>query len=88
MILSAEDFISFKELDTRWGAPEGTAFRTFKRALPELRENLDFMRLDAIQNRDQIQRLRLAGRIYTSSVHVVLLSETGLHKLTRPWIPS
>lgn len=77
-------FISFKELDARWGTPKGTAFRAFKRALTGLRETHDFIRLDAVRDRDEIQRLRAAGRIYAGSVHVVLLSETAVPKLTRP----
>ncbi|HKT32066.1 MAG TPA: hypothetical protein VJS89_06200 [Gammaproteobacteria bacterium] len=77
-------FISFKELDARWATPKGTAFRAFKRALTGLRETDDFIRLDAVRDRDEIQRLRAAGRIYAGSVHVVLLSETAVPKLTRP----
>src|SRR5574340_266784 len=51
-------FISFKELDARWATPKGTAFRAFKRALTGLRETDDFIRLDALRDRDEIQRLR------------------------------
>lgn len=81
MTLSAANCISLKELDSRWAARKGTAFRAFKRALSQLQESRDFIRLDAVANRDEIQQLRSADRIYASSVHVVLLSETGLRKL-------
>ncbi|MBU6510632.1 MAG: hypothetical protein KGL98_11300 [Gammaproteobacteria bacterium] len=81
---STEGFTSFKELDRRWAAIKGSAFRAFKRALPGLQEGRDFLRLDAVADRDAIQRLRRAGRIYNGSVHVVLLSDSGLQKLTRP----
>lgn len=64
--------------------PKGSAFRAFKRVLPQLQESRDFIRLDAVQNRDEIQRLRTAGRIYVGSVHVVLLSASGVRKLTPP----
>ncbi|MBU6469388.1 MAG: hypothetical protein KGL00_03130 [Gammaproteobacteria bacterium] len=84
MRLSTADFLSFKELDARWAVPKGTAFRAFKRALPALQETADFIRLDAVRDQDEIQRLRAAGRIYASSVHVVLLSKTAVPKLTRP----
>lgn len=77
-------FTSFKELDSAWAMPKGSAFRAFKRALPQLQASRDFIRLDAVHDRDEVQRLRAAGRIYASSVHVVLLSATGLSKLTRP----
>ena len=84
MSLSTAGFISFKELDARWATPKGTAFRAFKHALPALRETHDFIRLDAVRDRDEIQHLRAAGRIYAGSVHVVLLSETAVPKLARP----
>ena len=81
---STDGFTSFKELDSRWAANKGSAFRAFKRALPRLQEGRDFLRLDAVADREAIQRLRSAGRVYSGSVHVVLLSDSGLQKLTRP----
>jgi len=77
-------FTSLKELDSAWAMPKGSAFRAFKHALPQLQESRDFIRLDATHDHDEIQRLRAAGRIYAGSVHVVMLSESGLRKLTRP----
>ena len=64
--------------------PKGSAFRAFKRALPQLQESRDFIRLDAARDQVEIEKLRATGRIYSSSVHVVLLSDTGLNKLARP----
>ena len=84
MKLGARRFISFKELDEIWAAPKGTAFRAFKRSLPQLIETRDFVRLDAMQDPAKIERLRAAGRIYAGSVHVVLLSESGIRKLVQP----
>jgi hypothetical protein len=81
---AADRFTSLKELDNAWATPKGSAFRAFKRTLPQLHEPEDFIRLDATRDRDEIQRLRAAGRIYAGSVHVVLLSAAGLSKLTRP----
>ncbi|MGB9430403.1 MAG: hypothetical protein WCC11_11120 [Gammaproteobacteria bacterium] len=75
---------SFKELDRLWAAPKGTAFRAFKRALPSLTEDRDFVRLDGMRDHIEIETLRAAGRIYPSSVHVVLLSATGVTRLRRP----
>jgi hypothetical protein len=81
---AAEYPTSFRQLDSLWAAPKGTAFRAFKRALPCLTENRDFMRLDAVRDHAEIESLRAAGRIYSGSVHVVLLSSAGAGRLRRP----
>jgi len=81
---AAECSTSFRELDKLWAAPKGTAFRAFKRALPLLNEDRDFVRLNAMRDHTEIETLRAAGRIYASSVHVVLLSAAGVTRLRRP----
>ena len=78
---NGHSLITFLELDRRWQARKGTAFRAFKRALPDLREGIDFIYLHAHRQADEIAALRVAGRIYASSVNVVLLSATGIAKL-------
>ncbi|MGA9852516.1 MAG: hypothetical protein WBR15_06235 [Gammaproteobacteria bacterium] len=80
----AEALTSLKELDKAWIVPKGTAFRTFKQALPALVENRDFIRLDAMRHHTEIENLRAAGRIYAGSANVVLLFKTGVNKLARP----
>lgn len=80
----AETLTSFKELDRLWAAPKGTAFLAFKHSLPILVEQQDYFHLDAVQQHTQIEALRTAGRIYLSSVNVVLLSKTGISKLPQP----
>lgn len=67
------DDLTFRELDRRHGWVKGTAFRRFKAALPELVEGDDFQRLDASDDKAQIDALRAAGRIYATTVHAVLL---------------
>lgn len=79
-----DTFTSLKELDKTWAVPKGTAFRAFKQALATLVEEQDFTRLDAKHNHAEIETLRASGRIYAGSVNVVLLSQTGMHKLRRP----
>lgn len=71
---------SFKGLDRALGAPKGTAFRTFKRSLAVLAEDEDFLRLDAAADGADIEALKAAGRVYQASVHVVLLTESGVRK--------
>ncbi|MGH8402958.1 MAG: hypothetical protein ACRESO_06090, partial [Gammaproteobacteria bacterium] len=67
----AESLKSFKELDEAWAVPKGTAFRAFKRSLPVLVEQQDYIRLDARQHHTEIEALRAVGRVYASSVNVV-----------------
>lgn len=64
---------TFRELDERLGAVKGTAFRAFKRLLGEFQEGTDFVQLDAMADGKQIAELRRSGRIYPTSVNVVLL---------------
>ena len=72
---------TFKEIDTRHGRAKGSAFRAFKRVRHTLREGTDFHHLDAATERARIERLRRAGRIYASSVNVVVLSESGYRRV-------
>lgn len=72
---------TFKEIDTRHGRPKGSAFRAFKRARETLREGIDYYHLDAARERERIEALRRAGRIYASSIHVVMLSESGYRRV-------
>lgn len=75
---------SLRELDGKWSVRKGTAFRAFKRALPGLVEGRDFIYLNAERERTEIERLRNARRIYASSINVVMLSASGIAKLTIP----
>ena len=68
------DWKSFRELDEEWKTRKGTAFIAFKRALPTLREGIDFLYLSHLQQQDEIDQLRAANRIYPSSVNIVLLA--------------
>jgi hypothetical protein len=67
-------WITLREWDTRQGAAKGTAFRCFKRLRDGAVEGRDFRRLDALDDADEIRRLRGGNRIYANTVHVVLLS--------------
>lgn len=75
------EVMSFKGLDRALGQAKGGAFRAFKRRAGELVEGEDFLRLDAAAHREDIERLKAAGAVYQTSVHVVLLTASGVHKL-------
>ena len=72
---------TLREVDVRLGRPKGSAFRAFKRRRGTLRENVDFTLLPAHTARAEIERLRAAGRIYRSSINVVVLTESGFERV-------
>ena len=72
---------TLREIDECHGLPKGSAFRAFKRLRGSLREDVDFTLLPAQSARSEIERLRAAGRIYRSSVNVVVLTESGVERV-------
>ena len=68
-----QDELTFRELDHRNNWTKGTAFKRFKSLLPTLREGEDFRHLTATTDKQKINELRLAGRIYPSTVNAVLV---------------
>ena len=72
---------TLREIDECHGLPKGSAFRAFKRLRGSLREDVDFTLLPAQSARPEIERLRAAGRIYRSSVNVVVLTESGVERV-------
>lgn len=75
------DAYSFREIDAKLGLPKGSAFRIFKRIEAKLEEGLDYFLLRADEDREAIDHLRTAGRIYASSRNVVMLSATTRDKV-------
>lgn len=70
------DWLSLRELDERAARPKGEAFRAFRRLEAGWQQDLDYrlLRVDDADAAAEIASLRAAGRIYPSSVSVVLLS--------------
>ncbi len=77
----ANDGYTLREVDTRLGRPKGSAFRAFKRQREALRENVDFTVLPARTAKAEIERLRASGRIYRSSINVIVLFESGFERV-------
>ena len=73
---------TLREIDERLGLPKGSAFRSFKRRRHLLRENVDFTVLPAPTAKAEIERLRAEGRIYRSTINVVILAESGFERVT------
>jgi len=76
------DTLSLRQVDEINGVCKGTAFRHFKARRAALVEDRDYFYLDAAEHGDFIGRLRRQARIYASTRHVVLLTESGYRKLS------
>lgn len=75
------NFTSFRELDERQQQTKGWAFKQFKNNADKLVEGEDYIWLDHQTHAAEINALRAAGRIYQSTVNLVLLSPNGVSKL-------
>jgi len=69
---------TFKQIDEMLGRPKGAAFRAFKRMQHRLIEGEHFYCVDARVDADAVSELRQAGKIYTSTVNAVFITESGL----------
>jgi hypothetical protein len=67
-------WLSLRELDQELGLDKGASFRAFKRLLPRLAEEQDFVVLDHQRHAATAAALHAAGRLYRSSVNPVLLA--------------
>jgi hypothetical protein len=67
-------WFSMREIDAALGLEKGAAFRAFKRLLPRLVEERDFVVLDHQRHAAMAAKLHAAGRLYRSSVNPVLLA--------------
>jgi len=81
------DTFSMRQLDEWTAQPKGTTFRRFKAGHDALVEEQDFFRLEAAAHATELEPLRAQGLIYTTSIHVVLLTRSGLQRLGLPPIP-
>ena len=72
---------TLREIDQQGALAKGSAFRAFRRIEPSLQEPRDFRLLDHARDAAEIAELKRAGRVYASSVNVVLLSPESLQKL-------
>ena len=74
-------WLGLRELDQRHHVPKGTSFRAFKQAEPGLAEGRDFCVLRPDADAAAIEDLRRSGRIYASSVNVVLIAPAAAAQL-------
>lgn len=81
--MDRDDWLTMQDVDQRAGRPKGSAFRAFKKLLPELREGPDFAVLDHNRHDAYGARLYAEGRIYRSSVSPVLMSPATAQRVLR-----
>ena len=74
-------WLSLRELDRELGLDKGASFRAFKRLLPQLVEQHDFVVLDHQRHAATAAALHAAGRLYRSSVNPVLLAPGAAEQL-------
>lgn len=74
-------WLSLRELDAELGLDKGAAFRAFKRLLPQLVEERDFVVLDHRRHSTAAAALHAAGRLYRSSVNPVLLAPQAAERV-------
>jgi len=75
------DTLSLRQLDELNGLPKGASFRWFKACEAELVEGRDYFHLPADAHQAFIDELRVAGQIYTSTRHLLLLTRSGYEQL-------
>lgn len=78
--LDFSNFSSFQELDVQYGQTKGWAFKRFKQLESSLIEGEDFVCLRHQEQPEAINDLRASGRIYASTVNLVMLSPSGVAK--------
>lgn len=69
-----QDWTTLREIDEAEGAVKGSAFRAFRRIDNAWSETRDFRVLHHRSDRAEIDALRAGGRIYGSTVNLLLLS--------------
>lgn len=76
-------FTSFRELDVLYQQDKGWAFKRFKGLHKTLIEGEDFVWFHQLNDAETINALREQGRIYVSTANLVMLSASGVSKITQ-----
>lgn len=76
------EWISFKELDESQQRQKGESFKLFKSIEAELVEGRDYLWLSNFDNNPEIATLKQQGRIYSTSINVVLVSAATAERLS------
>ncbi|WP_017925307.1 MULTISPECIES: hypothetical protein [unclassified Thioalkalivibrio] len=77
--------LSLRQIDEWNGVPKGTAFRLFKAQKDQLREGQDFFYIPEGKDPELTETLRMDGRIYPSTVHLLLMTTTACARMREEW---
>lgn len=75
------DTLSLRQLDVLNGVEKGTSFRAFKACRDVLQEGVDYFYLSAQQHESFIDELKAAGRVYATTVNLLLLTQAGYQRI-------
>ncbi len=77
--------LSLRQIDQWNGVPKGTAFRLFKARKEQMVEGHDFFHIREGANPALTEGLRADGRIYPTTVHVLLLTGSAYARMREEW---
>jgi hypothetical protein len=83
VVLTMQQSLTFKEIDTLHRCSKGTAFRAFKRLNEQLIEGEHYYYFNAQTQGAEIERLRREKRLYAATVNAVLLTRAGYELLKK-----
>ncbi len=75
--MNGERTWTFKEIDQSLGLVKGRAFIAFKRVRDGLIEGQDYVYYNGTQQSREVHALKEAGRLYDSSPHAVVFTQSA-----------
>lgn len=81
IVFAQVETLSFRQIDQLNGLSKGASFRLFKTHRQHLEEGIDYFYLPEQTHRAFLDELKVSGRIYVSTVHLVLLTRQGYQRL-------
>ncbi|SDU29354.1 hypothetical protein [Halopseudomonas salegens] len=81
IVYQGVEALSFRQIDDMNGLAKGTAFRLFKRCRDQLEEGRDYYYLPDASHGDFIESLKVAGSIYLTTRHLVLVTRVGYERM-------
>ncbi|MGM0552707.1 MAG: hypothetical protein ACQETK_02700 [Pseudomonadota bacterium] len=85
IVYQARATLSLRQIDQWNGVPKGTAFRLFKARKDQMVEGRDFFHIPEGAHPALTEGLRVDGRIYPTTVHVLLLTAGACAQMHEEW---
>ncbi len=81
IVYQGVETLSFRQIDDMNGLTKGSAFRLFKRSENRLEEGRDYYYLSDASHSAFIESLKVAGSIYPTTRHLVLVTRVGYERM-------